>query len=115
VTAFEITPAERAGWQRRAVKELAAILDAHRGLPVIAWTVGSAGATVVGHVGGGVPAGQVRQVFHLWCTALTLTEQGRPTAGVGAAQLRAMAHRNRVLVRLTATVLDERDAGVVSS
>jgi hypothetical protein len=114
VTVFEITPARRAGWQRRAVKELAAILDAHRSLPVIAWTVGSAGATVVGHAGGGVPAGQARQVFHLWCTALMLTEQAGPAAGAGATQLRVVAHRNRVLVRLTATVTDEHDAGAAS-
>jgi hypothetical protein len=114
VITFEVTPTERAGWQRRAVRELTAILDAHRNLPVIAWTVGSAGATVVGHVGGLVLAGQARQVFHVWCAALTLTEQGELTAGVGVIHLRAVAHRNRVLVRLTATVLDEHD-GVVTS
>lgn len=111
---FEIAPSERAGWQRRAVRELAAILDAHRNLPVIAWTVGSAGATVIGHIGGLVPAGQARQVFQVWCAALTLTEQGELTAGAGVAHLRAVAHRDRVLVRLTATVLDEHDGVVMS-
>jgi hypothetical protein len=56
VTPFEITHGQRAGWQRRAAGELAAILDAHRDLPIIAWTLASAGSSVVGHVTGPAPA-----------------------------------------------------------
>ena len=40
---WEITQADRAGWQRRAARELAAILDGCGGLPPIAWTVGPSG------------------------------------------------------------------------
>jgi len=105
VTTFEITPGERAAWQRRAASELAAILEVHRDLPVIAWTVGSAGSFVVGHVNGLAPAWLVRQVFDAWRTALTLTEHSEST-GAGTTYLRAAAHRNRVQVRLTATTFD---------
>jgi hypothetical protein len=114
VTSFEITQAERAGWQRRAVRELTAILDAHRELPVIAWTVASAGATVVGHISGPVPAEQIRQVFHAWRVALTFVEHSEVTAGAGSTHLHAATHRNRVQVRLTATVHDEEPTRVAT-
>lgn len=114
MTTFKIHPGERAAWQRRAAGELAAILEVHRDLPVIAWTVGSAGSVVVGHVNGLACSGQVRQVFDAWRTALTLTEHSESASGVGVAYLRAAAHRNRVRVRLTATAFDEED-GVVQS
>jgi hypothetical protein len=35
VTLFAITQAGRAGWQQQAARELAAILDVHRDLPII--------------------------------------------------------------------------------
>lgn len=114
MTSFEITHGERAGWQRRAARELTAILDAHSELPVIAWTVASAGATVVGHVSGAVPAGQIRKVFHAWRTALTLVEFSQITAGAGRTYLHAATHRNRVQVRLIATVHDEEPTGGVT-
>ena len=66
MTLFEITQAERAGWQRRAACELAAILDAHPDLPVIAWTVASAGSILVGHVSGPASADQLRRTFDMW-------------------------------------------------
>ena len=114
MTNFEVTHAERCRWQRRAARELIAILDAHRELPVIAWTVASAGATVLGHVSGPVPAGQIRQAFHAWRTALTLVESGQVISGAGSTYLHAATHRNRVQVRLTATVHDEEPIGVVT-
>ena len=46
--ALEIIQADRARWQRQAAAELAAILDAHPGLPAIAWTVGPAGCVLAG-------------------------------------------------------------------
>ena len=113
MTTFEITPCERAAWQRRAARELAAILEVHRDLPIIAWTVGSTGSFVVGHVNGLAPAWLVRQVFDAWRTALTLTEHSE-SAGAGATYLRAAADRDRVQVRLTATVFDEDDRVVTS-
>jgi hypothetical protein len=43
MTDFEVAQSEHAGWQRHAARQLTAILDAHSELPVIAWTVVSAG------------------------------------------------------------------------
>ena len=75
MTLFEITDAERSGWQRRAARELAAILDAHRDLPVIAWIVGPAGSVLTGQINGLAPAVQVRGTFDAWRAALRLGER----------------------------------------
>jgi hypothetical protein len=115
VTSIEITQAERAGWQRRAARELTAIVDVHRDLPVIAWTAAPAGVTLVGHVNGPVPAGRIRQVCHAWRLALTLVEHSEITVGSGSTCLRAATHRNRVQVRLTGTVHGEEPNGVVTA
>jgi hypothetical protein len=106
VNLSEITNAERSGWQRRAAAELAAILDAHRDLPVLAWTVGPAGATLVGQVNAFAPEAQVRQVFHTWRTALAVPDPGQATFSDGTVHLRAMGERDRVRIVLTATILD---------
>ena len=45
-----ITQADRSGWQQRAAAELAAILAAHPGIPVIAWTVTASGGALSGQV-----------------------------------------------------------------
>lgn len=37
------TPTDRARWQRQSAHALATILDAHRHLPVLVWTVTAAG------------------------------------------------------------------------
>ena len=107
----EITHGQRAGWQRRAAAELAAILAAHRNLPVIAWTLGLAGATLVGHVNSLAPAEQVRGVFNAWRAALRLTEHSQTTSGGGTVYLRAVAHRNRVRLALTAAVFEDEGDG----
>jgi hypothetical protein len=39
-----VTQADRWGWQRKAVRGLADILDAHPDLPQIVWTIGPTGA-----------------------------------------------------------------------
>lgn len=77
MTLFEISHGERAAWQRRIGGELAAILQMHRDLPIITWTVGSAGATLVGQVSGLAPAAEVRTTFEAWRAALMLTERTR--------------------------------------
>jgi hypothetical protein len=46
--ALEIIEADRVRWQRQAAGELALILDAHPGLPAIAWTAGPAGCVLAG-------------------------------------------------------------------
>ena len=38
------------GLATTAARELTAILDAHRDLPIIGWTIGTAGARLVGNV-----------------------------------------------------------------
>ena len=106
MTSGQINPSDRAGWQRHAAAELAAVLDAHRDLPLIAWTVVPAGATLTGRVTGPAPS-KARQVFDLWRVALTLTEHSEVTSGGGTTYLRAGAHRNRVRIGVTATVFDD--------
>jgi hypothetical protein len=70
---------------------------------MIAWTVGAAGAVLVGQVGGSAPAAQVRAAFDAWRVALGLGD-GESTPWAGALVLRAAAYRNRVQVTVTATV-----------
>ena len=55
VTGGWITQADRDRWQRKAAAELAAILDAHPGLPLIAWTVDPSGGGLSGRIAGPVP------------------------------------------------------------
>ena len=105
MTIFGITQPERAGWQRRAAAELATVLDAHRDLAVITWTVGPVGATLVGHVTG--PSGtRVRDDFRTWAAALALGEHRRTASGTGSVFLRAATSRNNVRLGLTATLFD---------
>jgi hypothetical protein len=108
-TIIGITQGERAGWQRRAAAELAAILAVHPGLPCISWTVGPAGSVVVGHVSGLAPAGQARQIFEVWRLALALEEYREYQMSSGTAWLHAAARRHEVRVRLTATVFPDDD------
>ncbi len=101
---WEITQADRAGWQRQAVRELAAIIEDCAGLPLIAWTVGPAGPVLAGRVTGLLAAGQARAVLR---AALALKEsRERPGSG-GTVFLQAFAHRGGVKVRLTVTVFEE--------
>jgi hypothetical protein len=100
VTGGWITQADRERWQRDAVRELAAILDAHPGLPLIAWAVGQSGGTLSGRIAG---AG-TRAAFTAWQQALGLEDiPGVPAAGCRAAVwLRATARRGSVRVTVTA-------------
>ena len=102
-----VTQADRARWQRQAARELAAVLDAHDGLPLITWLVGPAGPVLSGRVNGLSPAGQVRAVFAAWRAALALDESRERPGGGGTVFLQASARRGGVKVRLTATVFAE--------
>jgi hypothetical protein len=104
-----ISQGERALWQRRAAAELAAILDAHRDLPCITWTVGPAGSVLAGQVNGLAPAARVRETFGAWRLALALEEEREHQLGAGTRWLHAAARRHQVKVRLTATVFDGED------
>lgn len=104
-----IGQAERVAWQRRATAELAAILDAHAGLPVITWTVGPAGSVLVGRISGLAPAAQVREVFTAWRRGLALGEEREDHMSGAITWLHATARRHDVTVRLTATAFDDED------
>jgi hypothetical protein len=107
VNRFGIAQADRAAWQWQAAAELVPILDAHRDLPVIAWTVGPAGSSLTGHVSGLAPAVTVRATFDAWRLALALDEPAGVASGGGVVYLRAHAYRNGVRIGVTATVFDD--------
>jgi len=108
VSVFETSHADQARWQRRAAAELAAILQAHPGLPIIAWTVCSAGAKLVGRVNGLAPATDVRTVYEIWRTTLSLTEHREHATG-SATYLNTATDRHRVRLALSATVFDDEE------
>jgi len=103
VTGGWITQADRSGWQRRAADELAVILEAHPGIPVLAWTVTASGGALSGQVL--VPAAGRRGLFGQWRRALGLDEVTEtPSAGGTALYLHARGVRGGVTVSVTATV-----------
>lgn len=104
-----IGQAGRAAWQRRAAAELAAILQAHGGLPLISWTVGPAGSVLAGRISGLAPAPQVREVFAAWRTELALGEEREDQMSGGMSWLHAAARRHNVTVRLAAAVFEDED------
>jgi hypothetical protein len=100
-----ITPADRSRWQQRAAAELAAILDAHPGIPVIAWTVTAVGGALSGQV---LAAAGRRGLFGQWRQALGLGELTEtPSAGGTAVYLHARGARGGVTISITATVFDD--------
>lgn len=102
-----VTQADRALWQRQAAAELAAILDAHADVPVIAWIVSAFGGSLSVRVT--APASQVRGLFTAWQQALRLDDIAETPSGNGmAVYLRARAWRDGVLVTVTATAFDRK-------
>jgi hypothetical protein len=77
-----ITDRERLGWQRRAVRVLAELLErAQRdGLPVVAWSVSPAGAALVARCFAHPPA-QRRADFDAWCSVLGASRWSERTSG----------------------------------
>ena len=101
-----ITQADRSGWQQRAAAELAAILAAHPGIPVIAWTVTASGGALSGQVLGS--ASVRRGLFGQWRQALGLDELTEtPATGGTAVYLHARGVLSGVSVSVTATVFDD--------
>ncbi len=110
MTSGWITQADRSGWQQRAAAELAAILAAHPGIPVIAWTVTASGGALSGQVL--APGTGRRGLFAEWRLALGLDEVTEtPSAGGMAAYLHARGVRGGVPVSVTATVFGIEDEG----
>lgn len=109
---FETTHADRVRWQRCAAATLAAILNEHPDLPLIAWMVGTAGASLAGRVDGLATATQARAVFDLWCAALGVGERVETPTGAGA-HLWATAQTGGVTVSLAAVVRgDDEPTGI---
>ena len=105
-----ITQADRSRWQQRAAAELEAILAAHPGIPVIAWTVTASGGALSGQVL--APASVRRGLFGQWWQALGLGEVTEsPAAGGTAVYLRARGIRSGVMVSVAATVFDDEEDG----
>jgi aryl-alcohol dehydrogenase-like predicted oxidoreductase len=105
VTGGWITQADRSGWQQQAAAELAAILAAHPGIPVIAWTVTASGGALSGRVL--APAAARRGLFGQWRQALGLdTVTETPASGGTAVYLHARGVLDGVSVSVTATVFD---------
>jgi hypothetical protein len=106
------TQGQRAAWQRRAVAELANILQRNAELPLIAWTVCSAGCGLVGRVNAGGTGAGARAAFESWCHAIGLDERAE-MASSGTILLRAAAHHGIVKVTITATLIaDEAGEGL---
>src|SRR5205807_7116567 len=108
VTGGWITQADRSRWQQRAAAELAAILAANPGIPVIAWTVTASGGALSGQVL--APAAVRRGLFGQWRLALGLGEVTEtPSSGGTAVCLHARGVRGGVTVSVTATVFDDAE------
>jgi len=108
VTGGWITQADRSRWQQRAAAELAVILDAHPGIPVIAWTVTASSGTLCGQVL--VPSPGRRGLFAQWQRALGLDEVTEiPSAGGSPVYLHARGVRGGVAVSLAATVFEDKE------
>jgi aryl-alcohol dehydrogenase-like predicted oxidoreductase len=100
--------ADRSGWQQRAAGELAAILAAHPGIPVIAWTVTASGGALSGQVL--APAAGRRGLFAEWRQALGLDDVTEtPSANGSAVYLHARGVRGGVSVSITATVFPQEE------
>jgi hypothetical protein len=100
-----VTQADRWQWQRRAVRALAAILDAHPELPAITWTLASTGG-LAGQVNGiGVPPEEARATFSAWQQALRLgnVKEG-PIRDTGVISLSGHGYHGTVRVGLIARV-----------
>lgn len=108
MNAFSITQAERYIWQRQAAVALVRLLDEHRDLPVIAWTVGSAGSVLMGRVNGFQPAATAWAVFETWAAALALDER-REHSNRTTIYLVAHTRRDSVTIGLHADLTREDD------
>ena len=105
-----ITQGDRSRWQQRAAAELAAILAAHPGIPLIAWTVTASGGALSGQVL--APSAVRRGLFGQWRQALGLDEVTEtPSSGGTAVYLHARGALSGVPVSVTATVFDDGDDG----
>jgi hypothetical protein len=110
VTGGWITRADRSRWQQRAAGELASILSAHAGIPVLAWTVPASGGALAGRVL--APGAGRRELFRQWQQALGLEEVTETlSAGGTAVHPHARGVCGGVTVSIAATVFDDEEDG----
>jgi hypothetical protein len=103
----DVSHRELAGWQLRAVTRLAELLAAHRDLPLLTWTVSSAG--VVGRVEAAGGAAEVRAAFDAWCEVVGAGLRAERPDAAGWVDLWATARTGGVTVSLTATAFADGD------
>ena len=102
-----ITQADRSRWQERAAAELGAILAAHPGIPVIAWTVTASGGALSGQVLAPAAVGG-RELFAQWQAGAGPGRGHRdPGPGGTPVYLHARGILGGVSVSVTATVFDD--------
>lgn len=110
-TASPISDAERIRWQRDATAVLGKLLElaAKRELPVISWTVASAGAGLLGRCLA-YPSGQRRADFAAWREALGEPDAEREdTTGSGDVRLVAVWERQGSAGKGLRPLLSDRD------
>jgi hypothetical protein len=100
-----VTQADRYQWQRAAVRELAAILEAHADLPAITWTIGPTGSLKGSVISGLAADAEARVTFGAWRRALRLGAIGdHPVSNNTAMHLRGSVRRNGIKITVTASV-----------
>jgi len=113
-----VTQADRWSWQRRAVRALGEILDAHPDLPQVTWTIGPTGL-LTGLVNSLAPAEEVRATFAAWQCVLRLEGvREAPVRDSGVTSLSGHGYHGTVRVGLTARIygpLPDDDKGVGES
>jgi len=103
--AITITHSEQAAWQRRASQLLGRLLTTFPTLPVIAWTVGPAGSTLVGRCAYPDDPAARRTAFATWCAVLGARPRPDHISG-GVTHLRALTNVDGVRVTLVAEIFD---------
>ncbi|WP_239342220.1 hypothetical protein [Frankia sp. CiP3] len=106
---YYIADWEQAVWQRRAATMLTKILASHRHLPILAWSVGSSGSTLVGHVTCLGSAEKARGVFDAWCDALSVEQRAEQPSASGGVYLWGAVRTGQVTVNLAARVFPDED------
>jgi hypothetical protein len=96
------TPADRARWQRQSAHTLPTILDTHRHLPVLVWTVTAAGISARVLVTDAMHS--ALDQFTAWTTALGLNPRRHDTPDRNRTYLHARGDIDRTRITITAII-----------
>jgi hypothetical protein len=96
------TPADRARWQRQSAHTLARVLDAHRHLPVLVWTVTAAGISARVLVVEAMHS--ALDQFTAWTTALGLNPRRHDTPDLNRTYLHARGEIAGTRITITAII-----------